>query len=50
MPVAALGQDGGQIEAELATFDVWDRYDYDGDGNYDEPDGYLDHFQADPCR
>ena len=23
-----------------------DRYDYDGDGNFDEPDGYIDHFQA----
>ena len=27
-------------------FDVWDRYDFDGDGNFNEPDGYLDHFQA----
>ena len=25
---------------------MWDRYDYDEDGNFDEPDGYLDHFQA----
>ena len=23
----------------------WDRYDYDGDGNFNEPDGYIDHFQ-----
>ena len=30
----------------LAKFDVWDRYDYDGDGNFDEPDGYIDHFQS----
>ena len=30
----------------LAPFDVWDRYDYDGDGNFDEPDGYIDHFQS----
>jgi immune inhibitor A len=29
----------------LKTFDEWDRYDYDGDGNFDEPDGYIDHFQ-----
>ena len=28
------------------SFDVWDRYDYDDDGNFDEPDGYIDHFQA----
>ena len=30
----------------LATFDVWDRYDWNGDGNFDEPDGYIDHFQS----
>jgi immune inhibitor A len=30
----------------LAQFDVWDRYDYDGDGNFNESDGYIDHFQA----
>lgn len=35
-----------QINAYLAQFDVWDRYDFDHDGNYDEADGYLDHFQA----
>jgi immune inhibitor A len=29
----------------LKTFDQWDRYDYDNDGNFDEPDGYIDHFQ-----
>jgi immune inhibitor A len=34
-----------QTKAYLKTFDVWDRYDYDGDGNFDEPDGYIDHFQ-----
>ena len=32
--------------AFLATFDVWDRYDFDGDGNFNEPDGYIDHFQS----
>jgi immune inhibitor A len=32
--------------AFLATFDVWDRYDYNGNGNFDEPDGYIDHFQS----
>ena len=36
----------GAANAFLATFDVWDRYDYDGDGNFDEPDGYIDHFQS----
>jgi immune inhibitor A len=35
-----------QIQAYLAQFDVWDRYDHDNDGNFDEPDGYIDHFQA----
>src|SRR5215213_9442757 len=35
-----------QIAAYLAQFDVWDRYDHDNDGNFDEPDGYIDHFQA----
>ena len=32
--------------AYLAQFDIWDRYDYDGDGNFNEPDGYIDHFQS----
>jgi immune inhibitor A len=35
-----------QINAYLAQYDVWDRYDYDGDGNFNEPDGYIDHFQS----
>jgi immune inhibitor A len=34
------------INDYLSDFDVWDRYDADGDGNFDEPDGYIDHFQA----
>ncbi|MFE5670958.1 immune inhibitor A domain-containing protein [Agromyces sp. NPDC056523] len=42
----AAGKSDADIKAELATFDVWDRYDFDEDGNFDEPDGYLDHFQA----
>jgi immune inhibitor A len=42
----AAGRSMADIEAELATFDVWDRYDFDADGDFDEPDGYLDHFQA----
>ena len=32
--------------AFLTTFDVWDRYDYNGNGDFDEPDGYIDHFQS----
>lgn len=43
--VAALGNQAA-VEAYLSLFDVWDRYDHDNDGNFDEPDGYLDHFQA----
>jgi immune inhibitor A len=29
---------------DLAKVDVSDRYDCDGDGNFEEPDGYVDHF------
>lgn len=34
------------LNAYLVQFDVWDRYDIDGDGNFNEPDGYIDHFQS----
>ena len=27
------------------SYDQWDRYDFDGDGDFNEPDGYIDHFQ-----
>jgi immune inhibitor A len=40
------GQTPAQINAYLSQFDVWDRYDYDRDGNFDEPDGYIDTFQS----
>ncbi|MGY1723849.1 immune inhibitor A domain-containing protein [Blastococcus sp. SYSU DS0533] len=42
----ASGQTPEQIDEYLSQFDVWDRYDSDGDGNFDEADGYIDHFQA----
>ncbi len=42
----AAGKTPDEIAAYLAQFDQWDRYDYDGDGNFTEPDGYIDHFQA----
>jgi len=45
MQVAA-GMSDAEINAYLATFDVWDRYDYDGDSDFNEPDGYIDHFQS----
>ena len=41
-----LGKDKAQINAYLSSLDTWDRYDQDGDLNYNEPDGYIDHFQA----
>ena len=42
----AAGKTPAQINAYLSQFDVWDRYDYDRDGNFDEPDGYIDTFQS----
>ncbi len=33
------------IDWSPSVVDVWDRYDCDGDGNFDESDGYVDHFQ-----
>ena len=43
--VAEQGSVGAANEF-LSQFDIWDRYDWDHDGNFDEPDGYIDHFQA----
>ncbi|MFC8504272.1 immune inhibitor A domain-containing protein [Pedococcus sp. NPDC057267] len=42
----AQGKTDAQIADYLKQFDKVDRYDYDGDGNFNEPDGYIDHFQA----
>jgi len=42
----AAGKTPAEIDAYLATFDQWDRYDFDKDGDFDEADGYIDHFQA----
>ncbi|MEU0970811.1 immune inhibitor A domain-containing protein [Streptomyces sp. NPDC005917] len=41
----AAGRSDADIKAGLARYDQWDRYDHDGDGNFNEPDGYVDHFQ-----
>jgi immune inhibitor A len=41
----ARGRTRAEVVAELKTFDQWDRYDFDADGDFNEPDGYLDHFQ-----
>ena len=42
----ADGKSLADIKAYLAQFDKVDRYDYDGDGDFNEADGYIDHFQA----
>ena len=42
----AAGKSDEEIVEYLQTFDEWDRYDGDGDGDFSEPDGYIDHFQA----
>jgi immune inhibitor A len=34
-----------EIQAYLKSFDKQDRYDSNGNGNFDEPDGFIDHFQ-----
>ena len=39
------GMSMAAIQEYLKTFDVQDRYDFDGDGEFNEPDGYIDHFQ-----
>ena len=41
---ATKGDDEG-IDWSRKKVDTQDRYDCDGDGNFDEADGYVDHFQ-----
>ena len=41
----AAGRTDAQVAADMKAFDQYDRYDYDGDGDFNEPDGYIDHFQ-----
>ncbi|MFD3353860.1 immune inhibitor A domain-containing protein [Streptomyces fradiae] len=41
----AKGKSDAEIKAMLAEYDQWDRYDFDGDGDFNEADGYIDHFQ-----
>jgi immune inhibitor A len=41
----AAGHSLADVTADLKSFDQYDRYDFDADGNFNEPDGYLDHFQ-----
>lgn len=42
----AGGRSAAELDAYLAQFDTWDRYDFDEDGDFTESDGYIDHFQA----
>jgi immune inhibitor A len=42
----AAGKSDAEIKTYLAQFDKVDRYDFDKDGDFNEPDGYIDHFQA----
>ncbi|MGE5691311.1 MAG: immune inhibitor A domain-containing protein [Pseudomonadota bacterium] len=39
------GKTMAEIQAYLRTYDQEDRYDVDGDGNFREPDSFIDHFQ-----
>jgi len=39
------GMTMAQVNEYLATFDIQDRYDINGNGKFDEPDGVIDHFQ-----
>ncbi len=41
----AAGKTDAEIKAAVTQFDQWDRYDFDGDGDFNEADGYIDHFQ-----
>ncbi len=41
----AAGKTDAEIKEAIASYDEYDRYDYDGDGNFNESDGYIDHFQ-----
>jgi len=38
----AKGRSAADVKAELAQYDVYDRYDHDKDGNFNQPDGYVD--------
>ncbi|WP_442970863.1 immune inhibitor A domain-containing protein [Rossellomorea sp. LJF3] len=42
----ALAQAAADPNVNLEDYDNWDRYDLDGDGNYLEPDGLVDHLMV----
>ncbi len=39
------GKEMEEIQEYLRTFDHQDRYDINGNGDFNEPDGFIDHFQ-----
>ncbi|MGC5017166.1 immune inhibitor A domain-containing protein [Micromonospora sp. DT47] len=41
----AQGRSDEEIAADVKAMDQWDRYDHDQDGDFNESDGYIDHFQ-----
>ncbi|WP_088977032.1 immune inhibitor A domain-containing protein [Micromonospora coxensis] len=41
----AQGRSDEEIAADVKAMDQWDRYDHDADGDFNESDGYIDHFQ-----
>ena len=41
----AAGRSDAQIAGDMQSFDQFDRYDFDNDGDFNEADGYIDHFQ-----
>jgi immune inhibitor A len=42
----AAGKTEAEINAYLSQFDKYDPYDYNHNGNFNEPDGYIDVFQS----
>ncbi|MEV6521242.1 immune inhibitor A domain-containing protein [Longispora sp. NPDC051575] len=42
----AKGRTPAQIKAQLAEYDQRDQYDHDRDGNFNEPDGYIDNYEV----
>jgi immune inhibitor A len=42
----AANKSPAEINQYLSQFDKTDRYDYNGNGNFNEPDGYIDTFQS----
>ncbi|MCG7499788.1 immune inhibitor A [Vibrio sp. Of7-15] len=42
----ALNQLANDPNINLSDYDIEDRYDYDGDGNFREPDGVIDHLMV----